>query len=242
MKFFTALLIYSFILLIPAFAQRITYSLPEREDTRTLNFEIVGKIRGNFLIYKNIRTKNAISVYDNDMQLKERVDLDFIPDKTINVDFISYPDHAYIIYQYQKRSILYCMAAKLNGEGKQIGEPVQLDTTYISVFADNKIYTTIYSEDRQHIMIFKIQKKNDKFNFTTLLFNSQLQMQRKSRWVVPYDAHRDVYSDFFLDNEGNFVFAKSEKGGTRELISKVFIVTKAPLLDTLSIIPVNLSN
>ncbi len=242
MKFFTVLLIYSFILPIAAFTQRITYSLPERDDTRTLNFEIVGKISGNFLVYKNIRTKNALSVYDNDMQLKERVDLDFIPDRTINVDFINYPDYAYIIYQYQKRNILYCMGVRLNGEGKQIGEPVQLDTTYINVFADNKIYSTIYSEDKKHIMIFKIQKKNDKFNFTTLLFNPQLQVQHKSRWVVPYDDHRDVYSDFYVDNEGNFVFVKSEKGGTRELISKVFIVTKAPLLDTFAITPVNLNN
>ncbi len=68
MNFFRALLISALILPIAAFAQRITYSLPERDDTRTLNFEIVGKISGNFLVYKNIRTKNAISVYDNNMQ------------------------------------------------------------------------------------------------------------------------------------------------------------------------------
>ena len=193
---------------------------------------MIGKVSGNFLVYKNIRTKNAVSVYDNDMKLKERVDLDFIPDRTINVDFIAYPDHFYVVYQYQRRSILYCMGAKLDGDGKSIGAPVQLDTTFISVFADNKIYNTIFSEDKQHIMIYKIQKKNEKFNFTTLLFNPRMELQRKSRWVVPYEERRDVYSDFFVDNDGNFVFAKSEKEGTRDLISKVFLITKAPLSDT----------
>ncbi|MEO6328605.1 MAG: hypothetical protein ABIO55_06725, partial [Ginsengibacter sp.] len=239
MKFKIAFLFSCLLLPFIIFAQRITYSEPERDDSRSLNFEIVGKVSGNFIVYKNIRTKNAISVYDNDMRLKQRVELNFIPDRTINVDFIAYPDYFYVIYQYQRRSILYCMAAKIDGEGKKIGEAEQLDTTFINVFADNKIYNTIFSEDKQHIMIYKIQKKNDKFNFTTLLFNPKLELQRKSRWVVAYEERRDVYSDFFVDNAGNFVFAKSEKEGVRDLLSKVFVVTKAPLSDTFTINPIN---
>jgi hypothetical protein len=235
MKFKLVLLSFVFVVPVIIFAQRITYSVPEREDYRNVDFEVIGKVSGNFLVYKNIRNKNAVSVYDNAMQLKERVDMDFIPDRTINVDFVPYPDHFFVIYQYQRRSILYCMAATLDGEGKKIGDPVQLDTTYINVFADNKIYSTVYSEDKQHIMIYKIQKKNDNFNFTTILFNPQLELQRKSRWVVPYQERRDVYSDFFVDNEGNFIFAKSEKAGSRELISKVSLVTKAPLSDTFAV-------
>ncbi|MEO6455004.1 MAG: hypothetical protein ABIN97_13060, partial [Ginsengibacter sp.] len=242
MKFKISLLFSSFILPLIIFAQRITYSAPERDDSRSLNFEVVGKVGGNFIVYKNIRTKNAVSVYDNDMQLKERVDLDFIPDKTINVDFIAYPDYFFVVYQYQKRSILYCMGAKINGEGKLIGQPIQLDTTFISVFADNKIYNTIFSEDKQHIVIYKIQKKNEKFNFTTVLFNARLELQRKSRWIVPYQERKDVYSDFFTDNDGNFVFAKSEKEGARELISKVFIITKPPLSDTFTTNNININN
>ncbi len=242
MKFKISLLTGVFIFPLFVFAQQIKYSSPERDDTKALNFEVVGKVSGNFVVYKNIRTKNAVSIYDNDMQLKQRVELDFIPDRTINVDFVAYPDFFYVIYQYQRRSILYCMGAKLDGDGKQIGEPVQLDTTYINVFADNKIYNTIFSEDRQHIMIYKIQKKNEKFNFTTLLFNPRLELQRKSRWVVPYEERRDVYSDFFVDNDGNFVFAKSEKEGARDLISGVFIVTKTPLSDTFSTHAININN
>lgn len=241
MKFNISLLL-AFMLPLISFAQRITYSEPERDDTRAVNFEVIGKVSGNFLVYKNIRTKNAVSVYDSEMKLKDRVDLDFIPDRTINVDFIPYPDHFYVVYQYQRRSILYCMGANLDGNGKIIGKPVQLDTTFISVFADNKIYNTIFSEDKQRIVIYKIQKKNEKFNFTTLLLDSRLQVQRKSRWVVPYEERRDVYSDFFVDNGGNFVFAKSEKEGARDLISRVFIVTKPPLSDTFTSNTINTNN
>ena len=151
-------------------AQQITYSQPESDDVRSLDFDIIGKVGGNFLVYKNIRNKYAISIYGNDMKLKDRVDLDFIPDRTINVDFVAYPDFAYIIYQYQKKNILHCMAASMDGNGKLLIEPFELDTTHIGFFADNKIYSTINSEDKSKIMIYKIQKRNDKFNFTTVAF------------------------------------------------------------------------
>ena len=34
-------------------AQKIVYSEPDRDDNRRMNFEIIGKTGGNFLIYKN---------------------------------------------------------------------------------------------------------------------------------------------------------------------------------------------
>ena len=221
------------ILLLPTIcdAQHISYSQPEREDGRTLDFEIIGKVGGNFLVYKNLRSHYAVSIYDNDMALKERINLDFLPAKTLNADFISYPDFAYIIYQYQKKNVLHCMAVKVDGNAKQIGDPVELDTTQVNIFADNKIYNMVNSEDRQKIMIYKIQKKYEKLNFKTLLFNSQLQLQHTSRIQVPYDERKDVLSDFLLDNEGTLVFTKSMKGGNRELISKLYLVTKQPLND-----------
>ena len=117
-----------------AFPQQITYSLPESEDVRTLDFEIIGKVSGNFLIYKNIRNKYAIGVYDNSMKLKDKVVLDFMPDRTINVDFVAYPDFIYIIYQFQRKNILHCVAAAMDGNGNLIKTPFELDTTYISFF------------------------------------------------------------------------------------------------------------
>lgn len=223
-------------LLLPfvGICQRISYSTPENDDARSVDFEIIGKVSGNFLVYKNTRNRHAVSVYDNDMKLKEKVNLDFMPDKTLNAEIVSYPDFFYLIYQYQKRNVLNCMAVKLDGNGNKMGETILLDTTHISIFADNKIYSMVNSEDKQKIMIYKIQKKYDKFNFTTLLFNAQLQLQHKSQIQVPYDDRKDVYSDFFVDNEGTFVFAKSIKGGSRELVSKLFMITKDALSDKFS--------
>src|SRR5688500_1349493 len=97
---------FLFVLLLVAgisvHSQKLVYSEPEKDDTRRLNFEVVGKINGNFLIYKNIRSKNWIAILDNEMKQVKRVEQDYLPDndRVINVDFFSYPDFAYMIYQY----------------------------------------------------------------------------------------------------------------------------------------------
>src|ERR1700743_1969851 len=82
----------------------ITYSDPEREDGRRTNFEIIGKLNGNYLVFKNNNSNNAISIYDSAMHLQQRVPLTFMPERYINVDFVAYPDHCYLIYEYQKKN------------------------------------------------------------------------------------------------------------------------------------------
>ncbi len=234
----------TFLLLLPviSFGQRITYSEPQREDNREINFDIIGKLKNNVLIFKNVRYKYAVSVYDiADMSLKEKVELDFIPDKAFNVDFIAYPEHVYFIYQFQKRGIVYCLGAKIDFAGKLVSEPFLLDTTHVGAMGDNKIYTTINSEDKKKIMIFKIQKKNEKFNYTTLLFDDQLKLMHKTRQVLDYDDRNDLYGDFQVDNEGTFIFSKSIKSGNRANISSLFLITKPALEDAFSVKQINLN-
>ena len=99
----------------PLFAQKIKYSEPQKGQViNSVSFEVIGKIDKNYLVYKNIRTKNLISVYDDDMKLINEIDLTIMPDKTLNVDFIAYPDFAWVVYQYQQRNTIYCKAFKLN--------------------------------------------------------------------------------------------------------------------------------
>jgi hypothetical protein len=145
-------------------AQTIKFSDFDREDSRDMNFDIIGKMNNNILVYKNIRTKHKINIYDSEMNTLETVYLDFVPEKTFNIDFVAYPDHFFMIYQYQKGNIVHCMAVKMDAMARRMNEPVELDTTRIPIMSDNKIYSTIYSEDRQKIMVFKIQTRYQKFN------------------------------------------------------------------------------
>jgi hypothetical protein len=219
------------------FSQKITYSAPEQEDGRRTNFEIIGRIDGNILVFKNNRSNNAICIYDNDMKLVQRVNQDFLPDKYINVDFIQYPDFCYMIYEYQRKNVVHCAAVKIDGLGKKMGEPVDLDTTQIGFAASNKIYTTIFSEDKQRIMVFKINSKNPRnYLFTTFLFDNQLQLLDRHRIGIVMEERNSMFTNFLLDNEGQLVFGKFLKSNSSgDYISRVSLVTKAATSDSFSI-------
>lgn len=223
-----------FLLLASLFsnAQRVVFSEPTREDIRDMNFEIIGKVKTNILVFHDVKWKYAVNVYNDSMRLLEKTDIDFLPKKTFNADFVAYPDFFYLIYQYQNRGIVYCMAVKLGADGKKINEPVQLDTTDVGGFGDNKIYSVIYSEDKQKIMVFKIQRKNDKFNFVTLLLDNQLQLIHKTRQVVDLNDRNDIYTDFLLDNEGSLVFAGSVDKGIRKDPKAMYLFIKRATEDT----------
>lgn len=225
-------------------APLITYSEPLSNDTRRTEFEIIGKLNDHFLVYKKNQNDHVIVVYDEDMKLKNTVKLDYNSDRWINVDFIKYPDFIYMIYEYQRRGIIHCMGVKLDGEGKTIGQSFEMDTTEINFAANNKIYTTINSDDKRRIMVFKIDSKNKKnFIFTTMLYDNNLQLLHKDRMSMPMEEKNDYFSDFMLSNDGELCFAKFIRPSSNsEYISKVFMVTKFPDSNSFSIRPVDIGS
>lgn len=211
-------------------AQRIVYSEPEKDDTRRMNFEIAGKIGGNFLIYKNIRNKSWISVLDNDMKLVSRVDLDFIPDndRVINVDIFAYPEYCYLVYQYQRKGIIFCEAARINGEGRKVGDVMLLDTTRIGYAANNRIYTVLASEDKSKIIVFKINSKNRRlYHITSRLFNDRLELLKESRLSMPMEDRDDYLGEFNIDNEGDLVFTRYDRVNSESIGKAAFVIKKA---------------
>jgi hypothetical protein len=162
-------LVITLFLCVAVNAQSITYSAPDRDDSRNMNFEVLGRLQGKFLIYKNYRIIHTISVYDDNMKLIEKNRIEGLPDNLFNADFITYPNYAYMFYQYQKKNIVYCMAQKIDARGKQVGQPLELDTTVFAFKASNKIYSSAYSENKQRITFFKINTKSDKQYVVTTL-------------------------------------------------------------------------
>ncbi len=179
-------LLLLFFIEISAAAQKIVYSTPDKDDNRRINFEIAGKVDGNFLIYKNTRNKNWIAVLNNDMEQIAKVEQDYVPDndRMINTDFFSYGDFCYMIYQYQKRNVVYCMASKINGSGKKVGDVMELDTTHIGFAANNRVYSVMTSEDKSKIIVFKINSRNKKmYLMTTVLWNDK-QLTMTGTWCL----------------------------------------------------------
>jgi hypothetical protein len=227
--------IFSIFFSISSFAQKIVYSEPDRQDTRRMDFEVIGKIGGNFLVYKELGNRSYIAAYDNDMKEVNKEEHEYLPDeRMINVDFFPYSDFAYMVYQYQKRNVVYCNAVKVDGEGKKIAEVVTLDTSHIGFAGNNKIYSSISSEDKNRLMIFKINSRNrSSYLVTTLLFDNALNLQKRSSFRISMDDTRDDYlNEFVLDNDGDLVFTKFTRGAN-DAITKVELLWKAAQSDEL---------
>src|SRR5574338_1627341 len=220
-----------------ASAQKIVYSEPEKDDTRRMNFDIIGKIDGNFLVYKNIRNSNAVVIFNDEMQQIAKVEQDYLPDydRMINVDFFAYSNYFYMIYQYQKHNIVYCVGVKLDGNGKRISDVMEMDTTRIGFAANNKIYTVLSSEDKSRLIVFKINSKNRRlYNMTTMLYNDKLELLKKSRLAIPMEDHDNFLNEFYLDNDGDLVFTKFLRSNNDNIAEASFII-KPAMGDTLMV-------
>jgi len=230
-------------------AQEIAYSKPERDDLLFFSGhkdDIIGKLNNNLLVYKHIRYKHLISIYDDQMKLKEDVSLEFLPSNVTSVEFVNCVDHVCVIYQFQKRKIFYCMGAILDENGKALQEPQQLDTTHIKFIADLKLYHITSSEDKSKIMIYKLYKGdvftgNGLYDFTTLLFNDSLRLIHKSQIPSVFETENDLFSDFLVDNDGNLVFTKGSKLDPTDVFNELILVTKAPTQDNFNMHVLNLS-
>ena len=208
-------------------AQRVIYSEPDKNDYRQTEFEIIGKVAGNLLIYKNTRYNYAMSVYDFDMKQKARIKMDFLPDRIINADFLAYPDYCYMFYQYQKRNVVYAMAAKIDGSGKIVDKPIVMDTTEIGFLASNKIYSVINSDDKEYIGLFKINSKHeDNFLLTTSIYNKDLERKEKQYIHISMPERHDYLTEFTIDNEGDFAFVRAVQSQENDKIQKLFLFRK----------------
>jgi hypothetical protein len=105
-------------------------------------------------------------------------------------------------------------------------------------FGDNKIYTTVWSDDEQQVMVFKINRRDERrLNFTLLRFNGKdadLRLAEKNELSLA-SSERDresVFTEFIIDNDGDFVFGKMGRAGSREYINRLDVYVKRPGQDT----------
>ena len=200
-------------------SQQITYSEVDRDEGRLNAYEVIGKINGNILVYKNIRDVHYIQTFNNEMVEIEKVKLDYLTDKVFNVDFLLYKEFVYLFYQYQN-------AVKLDGMGKKDGQVLELDTTDARTVVNNKLYEFLYSEDKQKIAFVKVNNKEEKQHFvTTILLDKDLQLLEKKRLGVPMPDRSDYLTEFVMSNKGDISFLRAW-GSQNDNISKITLLTK----------------
>jgi hypothetical protein len=220
-------LVLAFILLyVQCNAQNITYSDFEKKDFNQFKFDVIAKHNNHILVYKatyaespyrvqDVRIisspntsifESAICIYDLQMKMLQRIMLP-LPERISGVHFLVYENFFYLFYQYQRGRTIYCMAAKIDMEGKIIGKPFEMDKTVIvDTRYQSQIYSVINSENKKHIVVFKIAQLGESGSvLTRFLFNDSLRIVSKSSNPIQI-AGSKYLTEFKVDNDGNFVF------------------------------------
>ena len=228
MKYYLPLILFSLFVTTAdvCIAQTITYSEIEKADSRNMNFEILGNFSNNYLIYKNLNRRQNLTIYDNSMSIKEEIKLDFISDRTYNIDFIPYPDHFLMVWQFEKGNTIYCKAARMNGAGKLMGVIMDLDTTKQGVFSNKTSYSFSWSEDKKKLLLYKIQTKSDVYNQLTKVYDENFTLLDSSRTTLNYNDNREDFGDLQIDNEGTVLFTKIKENARQEYVNTLEIIFK----------------
>ena len=225
-----------------ASSQQIIFSEHRNDESSDINFEIIGRQGNNYLVYKNIRWKHVIGVYDQQMKLVSNERLKFMPDKTFNVDFVTYPDFFYLIYQFQKGNVVHCNMVKMDNDGQALSEPVHLDTSRIGAFADKRIYSIVSSEDKNHILLYKMLRKNNNLTLVAKVYDKSMALSDSSRHLLNFNERRDIYSELSIDNEGTFLFTHERTKGNQENVWQLNLFLHPLKRDTLNKVPVSLGD
>ena len=213
-----------------ATAQDVIYADVDKADVQRMNFEILGKVANNYLIYKEIKGKNRISVYDEDMRLLEEVPLTILPNRDNVLDLAFFPGRgsSNLVYQVQDDNVVYLMGAKIEANGRILEEPKVLDTTMINYRAESKIYNTLSSEDGSKIMLFKINRRDRSlYNFTTRLYNNELNLINQDQFTMPMEDGSYRLGGYNLTNEGSLVFTKYNRVKSSGNIDKAMLIEKS---------------
>ncbi len=189
-------------------AQNLMFSEIQKKDNKNIKFEILGKIDGHYLVYKNISRTHFISTYDLQMQLIETNTLAFLPENLFDLDFIRYPDYFIVLFQYQKNKTVYCNAAKVDIHGKLLQPINVLNSTNIGFFASQKIFKTVYSEDKKQILVFKKNVKNDVISLEAKLYNTSFLLIDSVFQQYSFNVRKENFTDCSIDNLGNIYFIK----------------------------------
>ena len=191
--------------------QQINFAPIQPQDKSNIEFEIIGKVSGAYLVYKHNGVKHWLCRYDNQMQLTETVALDFLPDKLFNIDFIRTGQTITAVFQEQKNNQVFCGAAKMMANGRLLGSVNYLDTAQIGFFANNRIYGLSVSEDKSKWLIYRKQTRSEELELRGKLFDTSLQLIDAFVYGDDMQNKRDNLTEPIVSNQGLILFCREKR-------------------------------
>lgn len=211
-----------------AVGQTIVFAPIQPQDKNTMEFEIIGKLAGSYLVYKHNGQKHWLSRYDNQMQPIEMQPLDFLPEKLINIDFIRTGQTITAVFQEQRNNQVFCAAVKMQANGMQIGSINYLDTAQIGYFANNRIFGLSVSDDKSKWLIYRKQTRNQELVLSGKLFDTSLQLLDAFKYGDDFESRRDELTELSVSNQGLVLFCREKRKYSGDHFNKTILYWHHP--------------
>lgn len=223
-------------------AQDVIYSSYQKFDLRQGDFSVVGKTAGRIYTYRSSSEGFFLDAWDDSMNRIATVVLDFFPSKIYETKFISYADKIIVLYQSLERGKMVQHAAKLDGDGRLIGNPLNLDSAKTGFFGPNREYfSTVVSDDKHFLAIYSATESRSKLSLGITLLDDEL--QGKERFTKVYENEEQVAAgDAMLGNDGTFYIPITSPAGSDGYASAMKLLSLKTAQQQLMISPLPLSN
>jgi hypothetical protein len=215
-------------------SQVISYSALESSNEKSSSFDIIGRFGKQLLIYRNIRGRHYISIFNNDMSLVRKMELDFLPRRVLKVEFLKVDKELLLFYQHEKNRMLFCSLVKFNTDIRVAQEPETLDSVVIADNRDIGLYNILQSQHNARIMVIQPLVNTEQiFEINTHLYDDKINLLKQTKILIGSPGGAEMIRDFTLANNGDLVFSRAIPRSETENLRRVDILIKPAYLDTI---------
>ncbi len=209
----------------PLSAQKILYSPYDKFDFRSGEFTVVGKVGAKLYVYRGSADGYYLDAYNDAMEKQATVVLDFLPRRGFGTKFITYPDKIIVLYQATESNRVIQYAALLDGDGRMVKEPVQVDEVKASFLGGRTgLYNYAISHNKQHIVVYGAGSRGAELSARVVWLDAELNRTTVSE--AQYTADNDIaFGEGIVTGGGEFLLPAYTPYGARNYADRVWMLS-----------------
>jgi len=202
----------------PSFSQKVVYSDFVPYDIRNSDVSIVGKVNGTLYTFRSYNSEYFLEAYDDAMNRKATVILDFFPRRIYSVRFIPFENQMMALYQTLEGTRITQYAALLDETGRLQKGPLKIDekrSGFLGSSANKEYFASAVSENRSQIVVYSTKSSRKQLEFTAYWLDPQLLKVTKKQKLKYKGGSYVTKGAALLSNSGTFYLPVYTQIGSR---------------------------
>lgn len=201
---------------LQAAAQEVIYAPYQKFDHRKGDFAVAGRVGERIYTYRSSGEEHFLDAWDDSMNLRATVVLDFFPAKVSAAHFVPYPDHIVVLYQTTERNRSLLYAARLDERGLLQGRPLLLEEMKTGIFGSGgDLYDYTVSEGKNFILFYRAEEGRKDITLRGWLLNNQGQKVKSIN--ANYAAAGSVRpGDLIVTDQGSVYLTALRTAGVKD--------------------------